>query len=662
MGLKEIILEDFGEISRKAFELKERKKASEGDAMESFGYSMALHDLRLYDDERFVWWDGREGFMPENPIGNPEDYLSIRDDYSALKSFIATTLDRGKVHAGGGTHGDTSHETNCADYISWLHQNNGNKGFRRNVERATVELLAEEFGREYASPDITPALAREEESFQNIYEGSLDKWFSSRLHRDNLHSALWRLGLDNVVSNDDREFKTRFEGEVKKTERPITLTEVYDQYAGSKADLKKSFEAGEFADTIHPHYSEMPEEFKVELREWHTRNQATRQAVREYSPQFNRLIGLLDVASAIGEHDERFSDLYAMLRQKAELRFMADSFAIAHHYSFTDIHRSILIALASVQQGTELQQFWLDNVCNDTSSDRVIVSVHGALTMYDSQEDRRQLITPVLQSLQQRRYDVDKGYQRHSGIGFYTEENLLDDILGHVTSLCFDKETFNHLDQEGGTLDFLQSRDIREGDYTFRFSRYTSQGTQELEATFDLTEDRVQGDGQLESSVRAYLQQGYELPSDVWVTSLEGRRISGTDSKVVDASGQELNGQYEGVVGLNYTHFGFLYNPESQTVILSEPLDSTCTMFGGRSGWEESRMGLDKVEKQVPYSQFQTVAQAGERINQLVAERRKSDLGDSLFGLDKKLDDSIAPYLTTVIHGRLIQNSDGLVQ
>ena len=658
----ELVLQDFGEISRKAFELRDKGKASRGDAMESLAYSMSLHDLRFYDDDKVVWWDGREGFMPENPIGNPEDYLGIRDDYEALKTFIATTLDRGKVHAGGGTHGDSSRETNCADYISWLHQNNQNQDFRRDVERATTELLTEAFGREYTNPDIQPALEREEQSFQRFYDGSIDKWLGSMLHRDNLHSALWRLGLDNVMTNDDRKFKTRFEAEVKKTERPITLEEVFDQYGGTKEQLTQSFNEGRFSDVMKPHYDEMPDEFKTELRGWHKRNQAMKQAVREYSPQFNRLIGLLDVASSIGEHDERFAELYGLLRQRAEARFMADSPAIAHHYSATDIYRSTLVALASVQQGTELRQFWLDNVRSDSSSDRVIVSVHGALTMHDSPEERRQLIPSVLANIQQRGYDMDKGYQRHTGIGFYTEENLLDDLVGHITNLCFDRRTFSHLDQENATLDFLQDREVRQGEYTFRFNRYTTQGAEELKATFDLTQDRVEGDGQLENSVRAYLQRGYELPNNVWVTSLEGRKITGTDSKVVDASGQELNGQYEGVVGLNNTHFGFVYNPSSQTVLLSEPLDSRCTLFGRSGGWEESRMGLDKVENQVPYSQFQAVAQAGERVNQLVAERRKSALGDSLFGLDKKLTDDIAPYLTTVIQGRMIQNSDGLVQ
>jgi hypothetical protein len=633
----ELVLQDFGEISRKAFELRDKEKASRGDAMESLAYFMSLHYLRFYDDDRIVWWDGREGFMPENPIGNPEDYLGIRDDYEALKSFIASTVDKGKVHAGGGTHGDTSRETNCADYISWLHQNNQNQDFKRNVERATTELLAEAFDSDFTPYSFEEALRKATEDFETGYnKGDITKLFIDQ----DIGTTRWRYGIDHPNTPEEREFREWYDIELTPT-------------------IKTNQERWNEETT---HFAETSLEFQEAFKQRYLGRNAEKSAVRDFSPQFNRLIGLLDVASSIGEHDEIFVELYGLLREKAEARFMADSPPIAHHYSSTDIYRSTLVALASAQQGTELQKFWLDKVRTDSSSDRVIVSVHGALTMHNSPEERRQLIPSVLENIQQRGYDMDKGYQRRTGIGFYTEENLLDDLLSHITNLCFDRRTFSHLDQENATIDFLQDREVRQGEYTFRFNRYTTQGTQELEATFDITEDRVEGDGQLENSVRAYIQQGYELPSDVWVTSLEGRKISGTDSKIVDASGQQLDGQYEGVVGLNHTHFGFIYNPTSQKVTLSEPLDSSCTMFGGRSGWEESRMGLDKVENQVPYSQFQAVAQAGERVNQLVAERRKSALGDSLFGLDKKLTDDIAPYLTTVIQGRIIQNSDGLVQ
>jgi hypothetical protein len=661
----ELLLQDFGEISRKAFELRDREKAARKEDFESsFAYSMALHELRFLDDERLVWYDGREGFMPEVPIGNPEDYLAIRDNYDTLKEFIGKTLDRGRVHAGGGTHGDSSRETNCADYVVWLHRHNQNQEFKRNVERATTELLEEAFGRAYTIININPALEREEDMFQRIYHGNINEWLGSMLHRDNLHSALWRLGLDNVVSDEDKEFRAKFEAEVKKTERPITLKEVYDRYGGTKTQLKKSFEAGEFADVIHPHYDEMPDEIKAELREWHKRNQATKSAVRDFSPQFNRLVGLLDVVSEIGEHDERFTNVYSLLKQRAEGKFMTDAPTITHYYSGSNIYQSVLVALSAVQQGTELEQFWLDNVRSDKNSERVIASVHGLLNIHDAPEERRKLIPSLLDRLQQRGYDVDKGYQRHSMIGFYTDENLLRDITEHITNICFPRETYHHLDKGSASLDFLQDRSVAQGRYTFRFIRYNPQGVRNLNVAFNVAEDSVEGNTELEGSVRAYLREnGYELPNDVWITSLEGRKILGIEAKVVKADGKSVDGLYEGLVGLNHTHFPFIFNESDGTIMLAEPIDSKTVMFGVGGGWEERRPGLDKVEKLVEYSQFQPLSRLGARVNQLVVERKKQGyLGDALYSLKDKLTDEISPYLSSVIGGRLVQQSDGLVR
>src|SRR4030042_7184366 len=96
----DVLLQDFGKISEKAFELRDKRDSLEKEDFDrSLAYFAALNDSRFFDDEGLVWYDGREGYMPEVPIGNPEDYLIIRDDYDALKGFVAKTLDKGKVHA-----------------------------------------------------------------------------------------------------------------------------------------------------------------------------------------------------------------------------------------------------------------------------------------------------------------------------------------------------------------------------------------------------------------------------------------------------------------------------------------------------------------------------------------------------------------------------------
>ena len=164
IGGLDLLLKDFGDTSRKAFDIRnKKKKIPEDDFEKDLMYSMALDDLKFFDEEGLVWYDGREGYMPEVPIGKPEDYLSIRDDYIALKNFIGRTLDKGKVHAGGGTHGDSSRETNCADYITWLYKNNSNKEFKDAFETGVFALLEDSFKKKYVELDISSSLKKEQD-------------------------------------------------------------------------------------------------------------------------------------------------------------------------------------------------------------------------------------------------------------------------------------------------------------------------------------------------------------------------------------------------------------------------------------------------------------------------------------------------------------------
>ncbi|HCW32112.1 MAG: hypothetical protein UT36_C0002G0008 [Candidatus Peregrinibacteria bacterium GW2011_GWF2_39_17] len=653
-----VLQEDFGGVSRAAFELQANERASHGDAIETMGYAMALSDLRLDEEGRFVWYDGREGFMSENPIGKPEDYLEIRDDQKALRNFVGKILDRGRVHAGGGTRGDIPRETNCADYVTWLHKYNDNQAFRINLELAVFELLGEEFDRKFVPLDVNFEVESAQKEYLVPYFGSVCS----------VEEAQRRMGLDhNGLDEEDREFKDLFVEEMKKTERPITREEYIAGFEGSEEDKIKQFETGEPAQRYRiVHFEETSPEFKALLKDRQIKKCAQEAAVRKFSPQFNRLIGLLDVVASVGEHDPKFAEVYALLKQKAEGKFMMDSPTIAHNYSATDIYRSVLIALSSVQQGDELQSFWLDNVKNDPKAQRVIVSVHGLLTTIEDQDARRRQIPALLAQLKERKFDMDEGYRNFSGmgIGFYFDENFLSDVLRYITALCYSGDTFHHLDKEVGALDFLQGRQIGVGNYDFGFVRFTPEGERELSASFDLADDSVSGNVELEKTIRAYFDRnGYELPNGVQVTSLEGHKISSGETRIVDAGEVNVDGLHEGFIGLNHTHFAFLYDEMSGTVLLAEPKDSHSVMFGVRGGWTERRKGLDKVKGKIPHVQFQDLASLRERVDVEIAKKREGGwMGDSLYSLDGKLSDDLAPQLVSVIQGRLIQNGDGLVE
>ena len=650
----EAVLQDFGEISRNAFALAEEEKASRGDATRRLVYSMNLHDLMFFEEEGLVWWGGKEGFMPEIPIGKPEDYVPIREDYSALKSFIERTLDRGRVHAGGGTHGDSSRETNCAEYVAWMYNNSENKIFKRNVERAVNELLVEEFGRKFVEPDIGTALRQGRSWFEKAwYEGDVDKLLST-ISGTSLRETVWRLGFDKPITKEDEDFVNRYTAEVRKTERPVTLNEVLRTYAGGKEKLTRSFEEGRFSEKTMFHCDEIPDDLKEELKERYIGIKATKKAVAEASPQFNKLIGLLDVVAGIGDKSENFTKTYEILREKAESKFRADSFLIKHFYSVSDIFRITIGALASVQKGKKLEEFWLGNIRDDNRNRRAISFVYGALMMYSSSEERRDAIPKILVNLGPRISEVDQDYDRQTALGFIKKENILDDVVGYLTEECFEYGTFSHLDKENVSIDVLEREEIGLGEYSFKFIRYSRDGVEELDASFDIESDLVLGDARLEKAVREYLKRGYELPGGLRVSSLAGRKVDSGDSKVVDAAGNDIDGQYEGVIGINSSKFGFLYDSESDLVLLSEPISSRCMLFGGFGDWESSRADLGEIEEKMPYSQFLPLGLAGQRVDKAVAEKRGRVIGDSLYSIEGKLCDEIAPYVAKVISGRLI--------
>ncbi len=662
----ETLLADFGEISRRATEVRTRAdEANKGrrDPEQSMAYAMALHELRFIDSG-LVWYDGAEGFMPEVPIGKPEDYIPIRDNFDAVKQFIAKTLDRGRLRAGGGTHGDTSRETNTAEYIAWMHRASQYQPFRANTEVATVQLLQDEFGKEFTSINLEPALRKEEQDFERWYKGDSNNFLSRLLARgDQLSSSLWRLGLDSAYSPEDIQLRNEFTTEVKKTERPITLDEVLNTYGGTKESLREMYQSGRFKDTIQPHFEEIPVELKAKVKDWYIRNRAQKAAVREFAPQFNRLVGLLDVVYFLGKTDNGFVEAYADLAQKAREGFMRDAPTLQYELSGANIYHGILLALSGIQRSDELRDFWLQNIREDPRAERVVASVHGLFSAYKTPKARREQIPAILAKLQKRGYDLDQTRQYSTAIGFLDDVNFLDNTVQHLVQMSYGRRRFKHLDKESTALDILSRKSAKDGRYNFVFTRYTPTGRQVLRATYDLRADAVEGDTQLEKSVRAYLDNGLEISDKVKVTSLEGRKINGSETRIADFGERSADGLYEGVVGINHTHFPFLYDTATDTIILAEPVDSRTVMFGVREGWEGRRLGLDKVTSKIPYDKFQSVAQFGQRVNELVEEKKKHGyLGDALYSLKDKLDEGLTPRLKLVIASKLIAHGDGLVQ
>ena len=92
--------------------------------------------------DKISWYYGPEG-EEERPIGKPDDYLPIRDNYDSLRSFMSVMLDKGRVYYGIG-HWNQDGETDCADYLTWLYQHSQDDLFKKNFECSVTCLLKEE--------------------------------------------------------------------------------------------------------------------------------------------------------------------------------------------------------------------------------------------------------------------------------------------------------------------------------------------------------------------------------------------------------------------------------------------------------------------------------------------------------------------------------------
>ncbi len=652
-----VVLTDFSKFSRKAFAVYEKH---EGKSVFQPGDNQPRRrDSLIYYPNGLVWFGEGEG-AEETPIGSPADYLEVINDAVKLTDFVGRTLDRGRIFRGVGGHASTEGETNPADYISWLHRHSENADFRRTLEGIVVDLLKGELDREFAPYDYEAGMHKAVKDFQR-FDGDIEKYGQSVMTRD-LQDALWRADLDYPDTPKDIEFKRYFEEEMGKTVRPRTLEEYLDSRIGSavvdaevRARITQDYELEKDRGVVH--FPETSPEFKEAFQQRYLDKKARGDAVRKFTPQFNRLIGLLDVVRTEGKPDNRFAEAYEVLKQRAQEGFFKDALIEGGN-----IYNHLLLALNTVQQGADLRDFWLNNIAKDSNLSRVITYVHGLLTGYDTREQKRQQIPAILEQLQKRGYDVDRTlFYGVNALIF--DENLLAKIFDHITNLCFRRGMFYHLNKDQTALDFLQNRNVGNGQFDFRFTRCTPEGENEMTVHYDLEEDRVTGDSKLDQSVRAYFERGYELPNDVWVTSLEGRKIEGQDTKIIDAEDQNLTGSYEGVIGLNSSHFPFVYNPETGQVLLSEPLKTRLVLFSSGGSWEEGRLGLDTIKNRVPHTQFTTIGETAHAVHELANRKRtERHLGDSIYDLDGKLSDETALHLATVIRIRLVKFQDGLTQ
>jgi hypothetical protein len=518
--------------------------------------------------------------------------------------------------------------------------------------KAVAELLESELSREFAPLDIKKKIRefKGESPLKWMRDSFLDEVLSS---------------LDLRFPNDDksREFKDYVVSELKKTEHPITLNEYLRMFAGTDEEKRKEYATGEPAKKYSiVHLNETSPEFKMRVKEWHVNNIATKVAIREYSPQFNLLYGLLRVVHAVGDKKGDFAGAYSPLKKKAEEGRFQDMPRIDQGSYKIDVFEDVLCALARLQIGIELRQLWLDGMKKDPKPERLNAYIHGVLSMYKRFKERRAEIPAILAAIEGREVSANQQMFSSSGIGFVVPVNLLDIAIGRISEACFKNRHFHYIDSERGAFRFYLKSSFREGVADFAFASYTKGGASLTKGSLDLKENIVGGNPDAEKAIRAYVEEnGYPVSSKLHITSLEGK--SHGKSLV---TGEELNGKFEGIIGLNTIKVAFSFDPQSDALLVSLPFSSGIPFGMSRTTLADRRMGEKDAARELGRAkklQLMDVGQISALINDEARDKlAKRHLFDASYHLYEALNGNDTQPIAQVIRHVLVERGEGLWQ
>jgi len=687
----QIIKQDFGKVSEAAFKLKDKRFGEK--KREEFKKLIKIDktDNHSYKKDGIAWFSGRE-YKDGNEVnfmGTPKDYIEIREDFDKTKDFLGNLLDKGRVYYGT-PYWNQEYETDTAKYASWLYLHSDNETFKKNFERAVVEMLNEEFKREFKPVDYESALKKQKEVDERMSHGdTLDKYFSF-LGNEALSSAKWRLNFDkDIVSDEDKKFRDYAMSELKKTERPIKLVHAASGWGGLndlKAIIKKKYNlddlrwsdtkgvipkdlsledflknltlkerAGleddyiEFSNKQYIHIELAPDSFKQELRDWRVKKFSEKAAREIHYPQFYRLASLIGTITLTGRHGA-FRETFDLLKQKADENFYRDYMPIGFAMTSENLYRIILAALTSVQRGTELNEFWKEHLKTD-SNNIIGTSRYGFFTQYKTEEEKLEQLPEFLKALENR-----KELFEDSNLRYWTGRS--------VEVHCFGRRIRDHhFNAEPFSLDLIEELIIEPEKYTFNFHRATTETNQKLTATYDIQTDKVSGDIETEDSIRYYFSYGgYPIQEKLRATSLMGRLIKDNQTKIIEAEEEDLSGLYEGVISLNNNAFPFLYNSETKELSMFDSTDDIKGWWHTGGVWEKGRYKLKNLKNKIPDSQLNSLDKFGEDIDKHIAkEKKRGVIWSEVFGLEN-ITENLRSNIVSIIENRLIRRKDGLIE
>ena len=652
----QLLRRDFGKFSDALFKIYRKTfgepKFEAGQDNPVF-WDMQFGSTQIYP-EGIAWFGenlGRDYRTSKHKmVGTPMDYVQIHEDYEKIKVFVKEMLAAGIDSYSAG---HDRMEVDPMQYITWLYSVSQSGEFKKKLERAVVELLGEELPRQF------DPLGFEKQLKELPQRYDLDP--SKFLRLEDMQMTLFRIGLDYPNNEKDARFKEYVVSELKKTERPITLEEYLERFAGSDEQKRKNFATGEPVKRYNMvHIAETSVDFKAKVKGWYVEKKAMEAAVREFSPQFNLLSGLVKIVWAVGRNNNGFAAAYPLLKNKTQEGFLADAPPLDHGESFSDIFADTLRAMMSVQKDTELRKFWLQGIQNDKRPDRIGLYVAGLLGMHKQMKDRCSEIPEILQAIENRDVSLNQERFSFSPIGFVAPVNLLDSTVGTISEMCFKKRNFHHIDIEQGAFRFLASTSFENGTIKFNFASYTKNGSALGKASLDLKTNSSKGNSELEDAVRAYVDEnGYLVSDKLHITSLEGK----TQGKSL-LDGKELDGKYEGIIGLNNIKVAFRFDPRSDELLVSLPISNAMTFYTTKSSQSKRMKGQEEAAEQLSKAKELNLLKVGE-VGALIDETAKKKLEerdpmDPNYSLMGTLNDQVSPAIAQVVKYVLVERGEGL--
>lgn len=630
---------------------------------------MRLEDALQRPSDGLIWF-GENGDTHERktPYASPEDYIGIRDDYDSLKGFMEKRLDSGKIDTSFGGHGGEDCETSPAVYIHFLHQGSSHEPFRRNVERAIVELTRDELALDLGDIDPQEARRRVEHVFDFEHGGDIEKYFAfldGYIHGGEIEGRIDYIRM--AESNPD--LRARIIAELTATQRPITEQEYaevvnHSTLANSRKYgwYKKAQEEGRLGTLTH--FSELSPETKALLKEDILERETTTYLSDRSTDKYNRLTSLLEMVISIGTPNGPLAELLPELKTAVESGKYHDVPDMKIGAFQVNVENHLLMALSALQSGIELREFWQDRIATDPNKFRVLTALEGILRMGADVTERQAEIPGILAALSSRGEVLDKAtgkmdgpYFDRMGFAFYITQQLKRSTYANYP--------FMHLEQDASYLDVMTNQQVSEGRYTYRFDRYTKDGATGGKIIYDATANSFMGDEQFADSVIATIdddRHGLAVGKDVDMETLIGRVITNPeDARLIEGLEPEAIGSIEGVMRLNGFDFTFLFDPNTQKLSLSRKHVRIPADWGNFT-WKGRQPRINEAKTKTPTSDLVDLDTLGKEINDRA--RKKEDertIYDAEIYLKGKVSGKLEKPIVAILTGRLANTSEDLV-